>query len=104
VESLAAAASELAHNQLAHAMRGHIALRAVDRAGVPGLEVIAADAGPGIADPARALRGEPRRAGSLGVGLSAAQRLSHEMDLDVRGGEGTCVRLRRFAAPVARRE
>ncbi len=104
IESLAAAASELGHNHLRHAARGHVAVRPVDRGGVSGLEVIAADAGPGIADPARALRGQPRTAGSLGVGLSAAHRLSHEMDLDVRGGEGTCIRLRRFASAVARRE
>ena len=104
IESLAAAASELGHNHLRHAVRGNIAVRTVERGGVPGLEVIAADAGPGIADPARALRGEPRASGSLGVGLSAAQRLSHEMDLDVRAGEGTMVRLRRFSSPVVRRE
>ena len=104
IESLAAAASELGHNHLRHAARGHFALRAIDRGGVPGLEVIAADAGPGIADPARALGGEARASGSLGVGLSAAHRLSQEMDLDVRAGEGTCVRLRRFATPVTRRE
>lgn len=104
IESLAAAASELGHNHLRHAARGHIAVHAIDRGGVPGLEVIAADAGPGIADPARALRAESRVSGSLGVGLSAAQRLSQEMDLDVRAGEGTSVRLRRFASPVVRRE
>lgn len=104
IESLAAAASELAHNQLAHAVHGQIALRAIARGGVAGLEVIAADSGPGMADPATALRGEPRESGSLGVGLSAAYRLSDEMDLDVRPGEGTCVRVRRFAAPVDRRE
>jgi anti-sigma regulatory factor (Ser/Thr protein kinase) len=104
IERLAAAASELAHNQLAHAVRGHVGLRAIDRAGVPGLEVIAADAGPGIADPAAALRGDGKPTGSLGVGLSAAHRLSDEMDLDVRSGEGTCVRLRRFAAPLPRSE
>jgi anti-sigma regulatory factor (Ser/Thr protein kinase) len=104
IESLAAAASELGHNVLRHAVRGHAAVRAIERAGVSGLEVIAADVGPGIADPTRALRGEPRVAGSLGVGLSAAHHLSHEMDLDVRAGEGTCVRVRRFAVPLARRE
>lgn len=104
IESMAAAASELGHNHLRHAARGHVAVRPIDRGSVPGLEVIAADAGPGIADPVRALSGEPRRAGSLGVGLSAARGLSHEMDLDVRAGEGTCVRIRRFAAPVSRRE
>jgi anti-sigma regulatory factor (Ser/Thr protein kinase) len=104
IESLAAAASELAHNQITHAVRGHVALRAIDRGGIAGLEVVAADAGPGIADPAAALRGQPRATGSLGIGLSAASRLSEEMDIDVRAGEGTCVRVRRFAAPVPRSE
>jgi anti-sigma regulatory factor (Ser/Thr protein kinase) len=104
IESLAAAASELAHNQLRHARRGRVAVHRVERGGVPGVEVMAADAGPGIADPAAALRGTPRASGSLGVGLSAAHRLSDEMDLEVRAGEGTCVRVRRFAIPVAKSE
>jgi anti-sigma regulatory factor (Ser/Thr protein kinase) len=90
-------ASELAHNQLAHARDGHIALRPVVRGGIQGLEVIAADRGDGIADPARALEGRPSRAGSLGVGLAAVRELADEVDFDVRLGEGTCIFARVFS-------
>lgn len=104
IERLAAAASELGHNQLRHAGGGLMAVRAAARGSVNGLEVVATDGGPGIADPAAALAGQdpPRTAPdtSLGVGLSAARRLTDEMDLDVRVGEGTAIALRSFAAPV----
>ncbi len=99
VESLAAAASELVHNQLAHARAGVVGLRSITRAGVPGLEVITADRGPGIAAPAAALRGEHAGGRGLGFGLSAACRLADEVDFDVRRGEGTCIWVRKFAAP-----
>jgi anti-sigma regulatory factor (Ser/Thr protein kinase) len=90
-------ASELAHNQLAHARGGQIAVRPVVCAGVQGLEVVAADRGEGIADPARALAGRPSRPGSLGVGLAAVCELADEVDFDIRLGEGMCVFARVFA-------
>ena len=104
-------ASELGHNQLAHARGGVIALRALERDGVAGLEVIAADRGPGIRAPSTALRGIPRvpessdpaLRTSLGVGLAALLEHADESDFDVRLGEGTCVWARKFARPVARR-
>ena len=108
-ERLAAATSEVARNQLRHARGGMIGLRAVRRGEIAGLEVIAADAGDGIADPTAALRGalitdaRPLGAG-LGVGLSATYRLVDELDADVRADQGTCLWLRVFAAPVARSE
>ncbi len=104
VEGLAAAASELARNQLVHANGGIVGVRGVTRNGVPGIEVIAADRGAGLVDPTSALRGAPRVGGSLGVGLSAAARQSDELDLDIRRGAGTCIRLRSFARPVPRSE
>jgi anti-sigma regulatory factor (Ser/Thr protein kinase) len=106
-ESLVAAASEIAHNQLAHARGGEIVVRAVTRGGTPGVEVIAGDAGPGIKDPTGALAGNPTApaAGSgLGVGLSAAHRLADELDFDVRWGQGTRIWARKFAAPLPRSE
>ncbi len=103
-ERMVAAASELARNQLAHAVDGVIGLRVVERDGVAGIELIAADHGAGIADPAGALQGTPRSEGSLGVGLSAAARQTDEMDLDIRRGAGMCVRIRTFAGPVRRSE
>jgi anti-sigma regulatory factor (Ser/Thr protein kinase) len=105
VERATSAASELARNQLAHARAGSVVVHAASaRAGVPGIEVVAADGGAGIADPTVALAGFGSPRGSLGVGLSAAYRLVDEMDADVRWGEGTCLWARTFAAPVARSE
>jgi hypothetical protein len=63
----------------------------------PGLEVIAADAGPGIPDVARASEGRAASARGLGVGLAAVHELADEVDMDVRLGEGLCVRARKYA-------
>ncbi len=106
-ESLANAASEIAHNQLKHASGGEMAVRPIGRGGVPGVEVLARDTGPGIADPTTALRGRaPGLVGSggLGVGLSAAHRLADELDVDVRWGGGTLIAARKFATPLPRSE
>lgn len=103
IEGVVVAASELVHNQLRHARGGRFAVRATARGGVPGIEIIAVDAGRGIADPARALAGMGGSSTSLGAGLAAARRMTHEMDIDVRAGEGTLVRARAFAAPLPRR-
>jgi anti-sigma regulatory factor (Ser/Thr protein kinase) len=99
---LATAVSELGHNQLRHARFGSIAVRRIARAGVAGLEVIAADRGDGIADVSRigARVSRPPGAASLGIGLSAVLELSDEVDFDVRLGEGTCVWARKFAGSV----
>jgi anti-sigma regulatory factor (Ser/Thr protein kinase) len=103
VASLVTATSELAHNQLAHARRGAVAVRPISRDGTAGLEVVAADRGPGIADPAAALEGRTRAPRGLGAGVGAVRRLCSELDIDVRLGEGSCLRARVFAEPVRRR-
>jgi len=102
IESAAVVASELARNQLAHARGGRVAIRRIERDGVAGLEIVAADRGSGIEDPPRALTDGTSTKGTLGVGLPAARRLAQEMDFDVRMGEGTCIWARLFASPVAR--
>lgn len=96
-ESLAIVASELARNALVHARRGHLYVREVVRGSVRGVEVVVMDAGPGLADLALALRGEPRARAGMGHGLAGVSRLADELDFDVRIGEGTCVRARKFA-------
>ncbi|HEY4121258.1 MAG TPA: ATP-binding protein, partial [Byssovorax sp.] len=103
IASLATAASELAHNHLRHARDGAIAVHLVERAGVAGVEVVAADAGAGIRDPARAMAGGASDKGGLGAGFSSIFRLCDEVDVDVRQSEGTCVWARKFAAPSPRR-
>jgi anti-sigma regulatory factor (Ser/Thr protein kinase) len=109
--SIVNVASELAHNQLAHARGGRIAVRPIEREGIAGIEVIAPDRGPGIASPTEALKGRPfspppvgsgARA-SLGVGLASSLHLADELDFDVRMGEGTCIWARKFTKHVPRR-
>ena len=111
IESLVLAMSELGHNQIRYAGGGFVAVARVERVGVPGLEIIAADRGPGIREPADSLldrrappvAGQASASGSLQAGLAAVRRLTEEVDVDVRWGEGSCLRVRRFAAPVPRR-
>ncbi len=100
---LAIVATELATNQLRYAKAGRVTVERIERNGVLGVELVAVDRGEGIADPTAALHGVPRTEGSLGIGISSVQRLTDEVDLDVRGGEGTCVRARKFARRVGRR-
>jgi len=102
-ERLATIASELGHNQLKHARRGQIAILPITRGSHRGVEIVAADEGEGIPDPTRALEGVPRVAGSMGVGLSTAHRMSDEIDFDVRLREGTCIRARVWEADTPRR-
>lgn len=103
-EKLVVAASELAHNQLRHARDGVIGLRNVFRCGVAGLEVVAADRGPGLVDPTAALSGSGQRSSGLGLGLASAYRLADEMDFDVRVGDGSCFWARKFVRPLPRQE
>lgn len=99
VERMAIVVSELARNQLAHAHGGAVAVLPVTRGGVRGVEVIAADRGAGIADPTAALSGQGNAVGSMGAGLASVVRQADEVDFDVRWGEGTCVRARKYVTP-----
>jgi anti-sigma regulatory factor (Ser/Thr protein kinase) len=69
-----------------------------------GLEIVAVDHGPGIADVERALRGRPTTVlgQGLGCGLGSAQRLATEFDVHSAPGLGTAVLARfRFGRPRA---
>lgn len=102
-ESVAIIMSELATNQLRHAGGGRASVRPVTRDGVVGIEIEMVDHGQGLADPKRAFAGVPQNGASLGIGLAGVWRLSLELDLDTRIGEGTRILARRFDKPVRRR-
>ena len=95
---LATAISEVARNIIEHAGRGEITVRVVhDRAGRrDGVEVVAEDAGPGIAEPALALRDGWSTGGGLGLGLPGCRRLMCDFDLDSAVGRGTVVTMRKW--------
>jgi anti-sigma regulatory factor (Ser/Thr protein kinase) len=102
VESVALIASELTRNQLVHAKQGYFAVRSIERDGNKGLEVIAADLGPGIEKPNAAIAGTPESPRGLGAGLSAVARFADEVDFDSRLTEGTCIVARKFQNKISR--
>jgi anti-sigma regulatory factor (Ser/Thr protein kinase) len=101
VEVAALITSELAHNQLNHAKQGYLGVRGLERNGVRGLEVIAADLGPGLASPILTDAAPSRTTGSLGAGLAGVFRLADEVEVDTRANEGLCVVARKFDAKPA---
>nr|WP_315392751.1 ATP-binding protein [uncultured Duganella sp.] len=94
---VATAASELAANLLIHAGEGTFELFLLSGpAQRAGLEMVATDSGPGIADIALARREGYSTAGGLGCGLSGVQRLMDEMDIRSAVGVGTVVKARKW--------
>jgi len=58
-----------------------------------GLEIIAADNGPGIEDIEKALEDGFSTGGGLGIGLGGVRRLMDEFEIQSKVGEGTKVRV-----------
>jgi len=95
---LATAISEVARNITAYAGSGEVSLRVLRARGRDGIEVVAADEGPGIADVELALQDGFTTGSGLGLGLPGARRLVDEFDLDTAPGRGTRVRLVKWRA------
>ena len=94
---IAAAISELARNIVTYAKQGEIRLKILD--GPPdrrGIQVIAHDHGPGIADVDLALRDGFSTSGSLGFGLPGVKRLVDEFHIESDGDRGTTVTIRKW--------
>ncbi len=92
VYSIATAVSELANNLFFHARRGGtITLSVVRRNGHVGVEIVAEDEGPGIADVERAMQDGFTTNGGLGGGLPGVERLMEEFEITSALGAGTLV-------------
>jgi len=90
---VALAVTEAATNILKHAGHGRLVLRGLVHEDVAGLEILALDRGPGIADMAASLRDGQSTTGTAGTGLGALRRLSSTFDVYSRPGAGTALRL-----------
>lgn len=95
---VALAVTEAATNIVKHAGSGKILLAPLMRVGgaamaCAGIEILALDRGPGIANLATSLRDGYSTAGSMGSGLGALSRLSPSFDLYSQPGQGTALRL-----------
>jgi serine/threonine-protein kinase RsbT len=90
---LATAISEVARNITTYAGEGEVTLRVLDAGGRSGIEVLASDEGPGIADVEQAMQDGFTTGSGLGLGLPGTRRLVDEFDLRTTPGAGTTVRL-----------
>ena len=93
---VATAISEIARNMLTHAGGGHVQLCLLDEGGRRGIEVVATDQGPGIADLDRALQDGYTSGGGLGFGLPGARRLMDELTIETTPSVGTTITMRKW--------
>ncbi|MEE1927952.1 SpoIIE family protein phosphatase [Streptomyces sp. TRM 70351] len=92
-EQAAVIASELASNLHKHAVDGVLYVQPLPLGG--GLEIMAADRGPGMPEPARCLTDGFSTTGSLGAGLGGVNRIATSFTLRTQAGTGTlaCARI-----------
>jgi anti-sigma regulatory factor (Ser/Thr protein kinase) len=89
---LAIAVTEAAGNIVKHAGRGSLLLRVLDGGDCAGVEALALDQGPGIANVAESMRDGHSTAGSPGTGLGALRRMTTGFELWSAPGKGTIAR------------
>jgi serine/threonine-protein kinase RsbT len=98
---IATAVSELTRNVVRYAThgQGEARIRALSpgvNGGAPGIEVVVADEGPGIADVQAALRDGFTSGPGLGMGLPGTRRLMDEMEVSSALGRGTTIVIRKW--------
>jgi anti-sigma regulatory factor (Ser/Thr protein kinase) len=91
VGRVAIVATEIATNLIKHARQGELSATIVEECGVPGVELLAVDAGPGIAGIQRILTDAT---GTAGTGLGAVKRLSDRFAIHSTAGSGTVLMAR----------
>ncbi len=93
---IATAVSEVARNIIEYAKPGEVILSVVNKGTQRGLEVIARDQGPGIADVAQAMEDGYSSARGLGLGLPGSRRLMDEFQVDSKIGRGTIITMKKW--------
>jgi anti-sigma regulatory factor (Ser/Thr protein kinase) len=91
---LAIIITEAATNILKHAGAGTVYIGAAQSPAGPGVDVLAVDAGPGIADLSTSLRDGVSTTGTAGTGLGALRRLSDQFDVYSTRGNGAAFFMR----------
>ncbi len=84
---IATTISELARNIIRYARRGEIILKRVRMGNRDGIEVMARDEGPGIADVELAMQVGYSTSGGFGLGLPGVRKLMDDFAIDSRVGQ-----------------
>lgn len=93
---IATAISEIARNIVFYADRGEVVLCEVDVHRVSGIQVVARDVGPGIADIGQAMQDGYTTGQGMGLGLPGARRLMDDFEIESEVGRGTIVTMRKW--------
>ncbi len=93
---IATAVSELTRNILTYAQQGELLVRKVAVMDRQGIEIVASDKGPGIADLQAAMRDGYSTGGGLGLGLPGTKRLVDEFEIQSQPAEGTTITIRKW--------
>ena len=101
IGTIALIVTEAATNLAKHATGGEILLYALQSGEVGGIQVLALDKGPGIANAAQALRDGYSTTGSPGTGLGAMERLATLFDIHSVPGAGTVLLARLWSKPLS---
>jgi len=95
---IATAISEVARNIVEYAKEGEVIITLISDATKKGVEIIAADQGPGIADVTTVMRDGFSTGKGLGIGLPGARRLMDEFAIASAVGTGTVVTMKKWVA------
>jgi serine/threonine-protein kinase RsbT len=87
--------SELARNIVLYAGTGTITISRLTGNPV-GVEIIACDQGPGIAEVERIMNGKYKSRSGMGMGLIGSKNLMDDFDLESEVGKGTTVKVRKY--------
>ena len=93
---IASAISEVAQNIVQYANDGEIVITAIHDTTKNGVEIVAADHGPGIGDVSAVMRDGYSTGKGLGIGLPGAKRLMDEFEIASEVGKGTTVRMKKW--------
>lgn len=93
---VATAVSELARNIHKYAGAGHVVIGPIEHKGRRGIEIVAEDKGPGIADLELAMSDHFSSGGTLGLGLPGVRRMMDEFEVESAPGQGTRVTGRKW--------
>jgi serine/threonine-protein kinase RsbT len=93
---IATAISEVARNIVEYAKEGELIITLINDATKKGVEIVASDSGPGIADIATVMRDGFSTGKGLGIGLPGARRLMDEFAIASTVGNGTVVTMKKW--------
>jgi len=95
---IATAISEVARNIVEYAKEGEVIITLITDASKKGVEIVASDDGPGIADLTSVMRDGFSTGKGLGIGLPGARRLMDEFAIASVVGTGTVVTMKKWVA------